>query len=379
MPEQITMERLQAMRGEVDPVADALAEEFIDRPVTELFQGALNARYGSTDEADPIIAAWLAERPDLPDWVSRERLERGAQFFAEYGVHLGLGLFLSSLPLAYASHDGVQVLALTARLATDADRRVLESAQFVLDVTTPGALEPGELGYQSCRMVRLMHAGVRHLIHHHGRIPRVSDPSVWPRWDPAWGEPINQQHMLGAMLSFSSSLLHVLDKLNLAYDEQGAEDYCHLWNVVGWLLGVDPGVLPLDRAAMDALEVRIRELNEFPSEQGRAMTAALLKLVRGYQPIPGFDGFPVALMRLYIGDATADLLGVPKPNWTRHLVGFWREASRMMSLHQVRDKGVQRMVAWFSRRVLTGFVDHERHGDRPSFTIPEHLGGMVNR
>jgi hypothetical protein len=379
VPERWTMEELRALRDVTDPVADALAEEFIDRPVADLFNGVLNARYASSDDADPVIAAWLAERPDLPEWADRDRLAKGAEFFAEYGVHLGLGLFLSSLPLAYASHDGVQVLALTARLQTDANRRVMESAQFVLDVTTPGALEPGAQGYQTCRMVRLMHAGVRHLIHHHGRIPRTSDASVWPRWDPAWGEPINQQHMLGAMLSFSSSLLHVLDKLNVVYDPQGAEDYCHLWNVVGWLLGVDPAFLPLDRASMDALEVQIRELNEFPSEQGAAMTAALLKLVRSFQPIPGFDGFPVALMRLYIGDATADLLGVPKPNWTRFLVGFWKDASRMMSVHQMRDKGVQRMVAWFSRRVLTGFVETERHGDRPSFTIPDHLGGMVRR
>lgn len=378
MSEPITMQRLREMRTETDPVGDALAEEFIDRPAADLFHGSLGARYAATDDSDPVIAAWLREQPPLPDWVDHDRLANGAAFFAEFGVHLGLGLFLSSLPLAYASHDGVQVLALTARLETDANRRVMESAQFVLDVTTPGALEPGAQGYHTCRMVRLMHAGVRHLIHHDGRIPRTADASVWPRWDPGWGEPINQQHMLGAMLSFSSSLLHVLDKLNLVYDHQGAEDYCHLWNVVGWLLGVDPSVLPMDRAEMDRLEPMIRELNERPSEQGRRMTAALLKLVKSFQPLPGLDGFPVALMRLYIGDATADLLGVPKPNWTRFLVGWWRDASRMMSMHQMRDKGVQRMVAWFSRKVLTGFVGYERHGDRPSFTIPSHLQQLVD-
>ena len=90
-------------------------------------------------------------------------------------VELGLGLFLSSLPLAYAAHDGVQVLALTAQLETDTKRRILESAQFVLDVTAPGALEPGRPGYETVRLVRLMHAGVRHLIRTDPRVVRTSD------------------------------------------------------------------------------------------------------------------------------------------------------------------------------------------------------------
>ena len=91
-----------------------------------------------TDMHDPHVAAWLKERPPLPEWVDRGRMSRGAAFFAEWGLQLGLGLFLSSLPLAYAAHDGVQVLALTAQLESNAKRRVLESAQFVLDVTAPG-------------------------------------------------------------------------------------------------------------------------------------------------------------------------------------------------------------------------------------------------
>jgi hypothetical protein len=39
----------------------------------------------------------------------------------------------------------------------------------------------------------------------------------------------------------------------------------------------------------------------------------------------------------------------------------------------VHDKVVRRVVGTVSRRTLSGFVDHERHGGRPSFTIPDHL------
>ena len=48
-----------------------------------------------------------------------------------------------------------------------------------------------------------MHTGVRHLIRTDPRVVRTSDPSVWPRWDEDWGEPINQEHLLGAMISYS--------------------------------------------------------------------------------------------------------------------------------------------------------------------------------
>jgi hypothetical protein len=218
---------------------------------------------------------------------------------------------------------------------------------------------------------------VRHLIHHDGRIPVTADPSVWPRWDPSWGEPVNQQHLIGAMLSYSSSLLHVLDKLNIRYVAAAAEDYCHLWNVVGSLLGIDPDVLPIDRAEMDRLEPIIRELNEKPSDAGKAMTDSLLRLVRSFFPIPGLNGFPVALMRLYISDPTADILGVPKAGWTRVFLGPMRDLCRKVSLHEAHDRGMRGLAGWVSRRVLTGFVHFERHGDRPTFTIPDHLGNVL--
>ena len=214
---------LEGLRKRTDPEADRVAEHYLDRPPSDFFSGVLAARSMGTDMQDPHVAAWLKEQPPLPDWVDRGRLSRGSGFFAEWGVELGLGLFLSSLPLAYAAHDGVQVLALTAQLETDTKRRILESAQFVLDVTAPGALEPGRPGYETARLVRLMHAGVRHLIRNDPRVARTSDPSVWPRWDESWGEPINQEHLLGAMISYSSSLLHVLDRLRIDYDAQRGE------------------------------------------------------------------------------------------------------------------------------------------------------------
>jgi len=369
----VDLAALEGLRQRTDPEADRVADHYLDRPPTDFFVGVLAGRYIGTDMQDPHVAAWLKEQPPLPDWVDRGRLSRGSAFFAEWGLQLGLGLFLSSLPLAYAAHDGVQVLALTAQLETDTKRRILESAQFVLDVTAPGALEPGRPGYDTARLVRLMHAGVRHLIRTDPRVVRTSDPSVWPRWDDGWGEPINQEHLLGALISYSSSLLHVLDRLRIDYDATAASDYCHLWNVVGWLLGIAPDLLPLERAEMDEIERLIIKRNQKRSEAGTKMTGALIDLVGSFIVIKPLRGVAASTSRLFIGDETADLLDMPRADWTRYLVGSMRDFSSRSSWLVVHDKVMRRVVARVSRRTLTGFVDHERHGDRPSFTIPDHL------
>ena len=64
---------------------------------------------------------------------------------------------------------------------------------------------------------------------------------------------------------------------------------------------------------------------------------------------------------------------MPRADWTRHLVGSMRDLSSRSSWLVVHDKVMRRVVATVSRRTLSGFVDHERQGDRPSFTIPDHL------
>src|SRR5690242_11353860 len=80
------------------------------------------------------VRDYLAATAELPPWADRERIRRGAEVFAEHGPLCVLALFHASLPTCYSCADGVQVLAMTARLATDVTRRIAETAQFVLDV-----------------------------------------------------------------------------------------------------------------------------------------------------------------------------------------------------------------------------------------------------
>ena len=109
----------------------------------------------------------------------------GEDFFGRWGLYVPLVLMCSSLPECYAAAKGVQVLQLTARLASDTKRRVVETAQMVLDVMAPGGMQPGARGYRTVRKVRLMHAGVRYLIENDPRIladrgHHAKGPGGWP-------------------------------------------------------------------------------------------------------------------------------------------------------------------------------------------------------
>src|SRR4051794_31724364 len=240
---------LNRLRHTGDPAADEVAGAFHSRDPVALLNAAHTERYADPEDTDPRLASWFSDPAPLPPWADHGRLRRGAEFFDLWGVEIGLGLFLCALPSAYAAASGVQVLALTARLESDAKRRVFETAQFVLDVTRPNALEPGRVGHHACRHVRLMHAGVRQLILHDPRVHRSAEELVkHPGWSDTWGAPINQEHLLGTMISFGLEMLHVLDAFGCAVKAEDADDYLHLWNVVGYLLGIDPTVLPLNRA-----------------------------------------------------------------------------------------------------------------------------------
>ena len=103
----------------------------------------------------------------------------------------------------------------------------------------PYELLPGGLGYNSIRRVRLIHAAVRHLIEH------IPDPSPWK---PEWGKPLNQQQLLGTLLTFTQVVFEVFERFQTPVPAAQAEAYLHSWSVVGHLLGVRPDLLPLDRA-----------------------------------------------------------------------------------------------------------------------------------
>jgi hypothetical protein len=84
----------------------------------------------------------------------------------------------------------------------------------------------------------------------------------------------------------------------------------------------------------------------------------------------------VSVTRYFIGDDTADVIGLPPADWTRHVVSGIREVTRTISVAAAENWLLRASIHRLSKLTLRGFVDHEREGGRPKFVIPDRLTPM---
>jgi hypothetical protein len=326
----------------------------------------------------PAIADFLAAAGRLPDWADPARLSAGQAVFGNLIVHQFTALYLASLPSAYAAARGVQVIWLTARLQDDPERRLNETAQFLMDVTAPGSFDTGGVAVDRILHVRLMHAAVRWLIDHQDGVahPADADPTArpaGPTWATSWGRPVNQEDLAGTMATFSTVVLTALRRSGVKLDAVAEEDFVHLWAVIGHLLGIHDELLPRDLAAAGELERAIFARQQESSAVGRDLTTTLLGLL--HDRVPRFIvALAPAMARRYMGDRVADMVGVPKSRIAKPILWLLVIFTRLTTRP---DAQVPRWVSdRIGRRLMEGLLIASRHGARVPFAIPESLGGV---
>jgi hypothetical protein len=361
-----TDEFLDGLRGHGDPEGDAVVSQLFGwtGDATSAFRELVVQQH---EVAEGDFAAFLDGDVDQPGWIDPDRVAAGQECFARWGAHVFTALYAAALPSAYACWRGVQVLGLTARLETDAKRRLNETAQFHLDIMEPGGLERGKPGFSDVRHVRLMHAAVRWLVE--------NDPRV--HWDPKWGTPINQEDLLETLLTFTEIVFEVFDRTGVDYSKEEADDYLHTWSYVGYLLGIRPDLLPLTRAQTSVLMPIVRRRQFGASDPGHALTAALLAQGTRLSP-PGLRGLPASTVRYYVGDHTADLIGVPPADWTRFLFAPMADLSRTLSVGWLHQHFLRALSGHVGFGMLSLAVKSERFGGRPAFAVPTGLAARWN-
>ena len=181
-----------AIRWPTRPVAAVLERGGVDA-VNAMMRTLVRVDQPAPEELPDEIRAYLVETLPLPDWADMGQIKRGQQLFETWGVVITCCLFCASLPSSYAAARGVKVLYLTARLDTDARRRVMETGQFLIDVAAVGGLDEDGKGRRAIQRVRFMHAAVRHLI-------KARNELTPGMWHPKWGTPINQEDLAGSRL-----------------------------------------------------------------------------------------------------------------------------------------------------------------------------------
>jgi ER-bound oxygenase mpaB/B'/Rubber oxygenase, catalytic domain len=368
---------LDRMRKTGDELADKPVKKVLDSggvdAVNALLRTLVRNDQPVPEELPAEIQDYLAESLALPEWADMRKIKRGQQLYDTWGVLITLCLFCASLPASYAAAKGVKVLYLTARLDTDARRRVIETGQFLIDVLAVGGLddEHGK-GRRTIQRVRLMHAAVRNLIEERNK----QQPGLW---DPDWGTPINQEDLAGTRLAFSYIVADSLPRLGVRLPAKDVDAYLHLWDVIGHLMGVDDELRVHGKADAKALVDAIRDRQFRASPEGQDMTKALLGLMDEMTPFHRFDETIPPLIRHLIGDDIADMLDVPESKLPE--VGQLARLNKWFFVHvfgqshrdSPRYELISRIARPFGYDLVHGLFRLERGGERAPFDIPDHL------
>ncbi|WP_343063956.1 oxygenase MpaB family protein [Haloechinothrix aidingensis] len=309
-PAQLRRLRMYAAAG--DPPADAVVQLLEELPAgrgRELFEQALTGGIDSVSDAPEPLVAFFTDVEAPPYWVDPDRLERGARAITRTGL---LGMFpLADMSLmgGYLASRAAKTLVSTGDLEHMAPKRLIETATWWLDVTTPGAMRHGEKGYCSALRVRLVHAHVR------AAMNRRDD------WDyESWDLPVNQVQTVGTLLLFSQVFVLGTQMLGIRYARRERDDILHLWRYIGWLMGVDEGLLPAGEDDAWRMLWLLASTEFIPDEDSRRLANALLRSHSGigerFGPLSGLvstasTGLHAAISRMLLGDANADFLDLP--------------------------------------------------------------------
>jgi hypothetical protein len=327
------VDRLGAYLTRVDAMADAVVEAIDEMPAGAgwaLFRQAAQAGIATAPGAPEAMRALFTEAERVPLWVDWDTLDLGGAVLMRAGPLGGIVLGMKSLVLGYASPGGNKPLVLSGRLEEQAGRRLSETARFVQATIAPGGMRPHGVGWQLTLNVRLIHAQVRRMILRSGR------------WDEsAWGAPINQHDQLGTSLLFSVIVLEGLRQLGMRISAADSDAYMQLWRWSGWLMGVDPELLPATESEGRRLGEIISATQGEPDDDSRRLTRALLgspvrdaKSANERTNARRVATFSAAMCRYLLGDAMADRLGVSQTSW-RYVVPFARRL--VSSVELVRE------------------------------------------
>lgn len=358
-------------RNLADPPADEVIAHVLDVHSIHEINHMMRLMVHNDDlpltEMPPLVVDYLNDTFMLPLWTNPGYLRRANAIFDSHGPEIVLLLFAASLPVLYAKQHGAPVLTITRRLSdlTTFQRRIVETGQFLLDVTDRGAFTEDGRGIRTTQKVRLMHAAVRHYI--------LNDVRWQSQWDATWGLPINQSDLAGTMLSFSVTVIDGLDKAGIVLTPEDREAYLHLWKLVGHVMGVMSELMPRDYPDAQIMMQRWQQQHYGASEAGHLLTKTLIDFLHERVPGRRFDSYTTNWMRVWLGDTLADALNVPPQDSGMRLVEFHRLLLRIQQRYKAVSPIARWLSRWFIRRLLNALIDIERAGKEVDFRIPERL------
>ena len=365
---------LEEMRHTGDPLADAT----LARAAETGEVGRINAIFRSfaADEAQvpPDAPAAFLEfvraTNALPPGVDRERVLRGAQVLLGHATLVALALLLKSLPAGYAAPRLSRVLHLSGNLEDRPYRRALGVLQMIVNISRRDAFAAGGAAVVTGQKLRLLHAGVRHIVR--ARLPDFGRD---------FGTPISQLDMTYTIMTFSVMVVDGLAALGVHWTPDDAADYFELWRAYGELQGIDPQWMPRTleegRAFCNAYACEYRPAAENP--QGVALTKADLDMMRRLIPWPmralGLGSAPTVYLLRMLGEEAAARVGVVRTRenaWCEWLAlripVAWQRLWRSAAPEQVAHDRISRL---FFKTLIVG-----AWGEEVRFMVPESVADL---
>jgi hypothetical protein len=227
-----TKEALARWRGVGDPLADAVVADLAALgPLGNIHDllGAVRARARS---GDPRAAELLHEATTVPAWADFSAMEKGQRLIASYAPWMGISLFSGSLVGGAMFIKMARVTAMTGMFSGKPGQRLTQTTAMVTRMAFPGSVQPGGEAHEVWLRVRLLHAGIRHLLVASGRYRHPTEV------------PINQQDLAITLALFGYVNVRQLMQLGVRLDRAQIDSFILLWRYAGHVLGIDGALLP---------------------------------------------------------------------------------------------------------------------------------------
>ena len=378
-PEPWSTAYLDMKRQLGDPLADRVIETLLAEnqkgEIDQIFQVLVRNRQFPNPAFDVlpepvkrIVEDYFRQTRQLPAFAEPFKLLVASDVFKQHGPKILLILLCKSLPLCYTCWRGAKVLYRTGRLrvndgSLDAfSRRVMETAQFVVDVMTRNNFEQDGTAIVAAQKVRLMHATIRYFAQQRA-------------WDmDTYGMPINQEDLVGTLLSFSVVILDGLEQLGVTLTPDERSAYMHLWRVVGTMMGIDADLLTEDETDARAWMKAILDHQAGPSTEGAELTDACIELMNDRMVVGPLKRLSPYFVRFFIGDHYADMLRVATVDTDN---SFVLEAARWLDkgIREVNERNVLMAALGrsLSNTMITGFMRFTNAAKHEQFYLPSAL------
>ena len=367
----LSIAELQKKRFLADDAADGTIKSIIEsgetRAINQLFHH-LTSNSDIPPDSHPEVLAFFQNQSGLPETADWDLIRKGQKFFQRHGPQAFLALFCKSLPECYSCWRGAKVLYQTGRMTEKADddfriysRRLMETAQFVVDVAWEHAFQPQGRAVMVCHKIRLIHAAIRYYLLKEG-------------WDTEeLGTPINQEDKAGTFLSFSVSVLEGVKAMGVEVKREEEEGYYYLWTQIARLMGVREELIPATLEEGTELKNMILEHQNGPSMEGVALTKAANDFMAHMMPGSFFDRYPHSLMHQLNIPMVRTACGISDEEGL--VERLMVRATRMWGKLSSHLEGVNLLNEHFKRHMLEGMLRYFNERKEIQFNIPPSLRG----